>query len=405
VASSLAERDRAFAHELAYGVTRLRGRLDHLLSVHVPRGLEGVEPAIREVLRLGTYQLFYMGGVPIYAAVAESVEQARKVGGSRVAGFVNAVLRRVAETGDGNACFPGEASEPAAFLSSWGSHPRWLVDRWLECWSPSEVRRLVDIDNRRPSVFLVPLDSTAEDAVKRLADAGIGATVVGCGTGCIRLDDGVSVGNAINVAGPAIAQDPAANLVSVYADVPSGTIVADLCAAPGGKALALTASDLTIFAADRSETRIRLLRDNAQRTGRRAAVAVADATRPPLRAADVVLLDVPCTGTGTLARHPDARWRLRPDSIEAMTVVQDRMLQAAADVVAPGGLLIYSTCSLEPEENGLRVGAFLESRPEFTIEPSTVLSPDLLDVDGCLSVTPQAHGFDGSYAARMRRGS
>jgi 16S rRNA (cytosine967-C5)-methyltransferase len=384
-------------------VTRLRGRLDHLVGPHVRRGLDSVDPSILEVLRLGTYQLFLMGGVPAYAAVAESVEQARDVAGPRVAGFVNAVLRRVAEAGDGTERFPAESSDPAGFLASWGSHPRWLVDRWLQRWSASEVRRLVEVDNRRPAVFLVPLGSTAGEAVIRLAGAGIGAEVVGLGTGCVRLDEGVAVGAALDVAGPAIVQDPAANLVSTYADVPSGTIVADLCAAPGGKALALPAPDLRIFAADRSESRIRLLRDNARRTGRSVAVAVADATRPPIRAADVVMLDVPCTGTGTLARHPDARWRLRPDSIAQMTALQDRMLAAAADVVVPGGLLVYSTCSLEPEENGLRVRAFLASRPDFVLEPSDAVSPDLLDADGCLSMTPQAQGFDGSYAARMRR--
>jgi 16S rRNA (cytosine967-C5)-methyltransferase len=117
------------------------------------------------------------------------------------------------------------------------------------------------------------------------------------------------------------------------------------------------------------------------------------------------MLDVPCTGTGTLARHPDARWRLRPESIAEMSRLQDRMLAAAADVVAPGGLLVYSTCSLEPEENGARVRAFLASRPDFAVEPTEAVSFDFLDADGCLAMTPQAHGFDGSYAARMRKAS
>lgn len=405
MASALSDRDRAFAHELTYGVTRLRGRLDHLVGAHVRRGIESVDPTILEVLRLGAYQILFMGGVPAYAAVAESVDQARAVAGQQVGGFVNAVLRRVAEAGDGAERFPHPATDPAGFLSTWGSHPRWLVDRWLEHGRPADVQRLVEVDNRRPAVFLVPLDATPEEAVARLTEAGMGAEVVGHGTRCVRLDDGVAPGRALDVAGPSIAQDPAANLVSLYADVPSGTMVADLCAAPGGKVLALPAPDLRIFAADRSESRIRLLRDNARRTGRSVAVAVADATRPPVRAADVVMLDVPCTGTGTLARHPDARWRLRPESIVEMSRVQDRMLSAAADVVAPGGLLVYSTCSLEPEENGARVRAFLASRPDFVVEPTEAVSSHFLDTDGCLSVTPQAHGFDGSYAARMRKAS
>ncbi len=388
---------------MSYGVTRLRGRLDHLVGPHVRRGIERVEPTLLEILRLGAYQILFMGGVPAYAAVAEAVDQAREAAGQRSAGFVNAVLRRVAEAGDGLDRFPAEARDPAGFLSTWGSHPRWLVDRWLAREEPVRVRRLVDVDNARPSVFLVPLEGTPEEAERRLTAAGIAAEVVGSGTRCVRLGDGVSVVAALQTAGPSIAQDPAANLVSLYADVPSGTMVADLCAAPGGKVLALPAQSLRILAADRSESRIRLLRENARRTGRRLAFAVADAGCPPVRSADVVLLDVPCTGTGTLARHPDARWRLRPEAIEEMARVQERMLRAAADVVVPGGLLVYSTCSLEPEENGERVQAFLAARADFTLEPTDAVPAEYLNADGCLSVTPQVHGFDGSYAARMRR--
>jgi 16S rRNA (cytosine967-C5)-methyltransferase len=208
---------------------------------------------------------------------------------------------------------------------------------------------------------------------------------------------------ALDILGPSIVQDPAANLVSLFADVPSGTMVADLCAAPGGKLLALPASQLRILAADRSESRIHVLRENAQRVGRSVAFTVADALHPPLREADVVMLDVPCTGTGTLSRHPDARWRLSPTAISDMAALQASMLEAASDVVRPGGLLVYSTCTLEPEENSDRIEAFLSTHPEYAMESTAAVPSDYHDASGCLTVTPQATGFDGAFAARMRR--
>lgn len=148
---------------------------------------------------------------------------------------------------------------------------------------------------------------------------------------------------------------------------------------------------------------MRLVRDNAQRTGRRIGMVVADAARPPLRQVDVVLLDVPCTGTGTLRRHPDGRWRLFPRSVDKIVAVQRRMLDASAELVPPGGLLIYSTCSLEPEENAQQISAFLGRWPDFRLDATDAVSDGLRDAMGQLQVLPQETGFDGAFAARLRR--
>ncbi len=381
----------------------MRGRVGHLLAPHVRRGLESVEPTLREVLRLGAYQLLYLGGVPTYAAVSATVELARSRSGARATGFVNAVLRRVADAGDGLERFPSADSDPAGFLSTWGSHPRWLVERWLARWPFDDVRRLVEAGNTRPPVYLVPLELDVDVALERLGDAGVDAREVGAGTRCIRLGTSSDVVRALELTAPSIVQDPAANLVAAYADVPSGTMVADLCAAPGGKSLALRACPLRILAADRSESRIHVMRENARRAGRPVAFVVADATRPPLRSADAVLLDLPCTGTGTLARNPDARWRLTPERVAALADVQARMLDAAAPIVRPGGLLVYSTCTLEPEENEERVRAFLTDHPDDIVETTGPAPDDVVTTTGRLSVTPHEHGFDGAFAARLRR--
>ena len=203
------------------------------------------------------------------------------------------------------------------------------------------------------------------------------------GSACVRLEKSGDVEAALAALPASVVQDPAANLVSCYADVPSGTIVADLCAAPGGKILALSDRPQQILTADRSESRIRMVRENVRRTGRDVALVVADALYPPIDGVDVILLDVPCTGTGTLARHPDARWRLREDSIREMT----------------------STCSLEPEENEERVETFLGLHPAFSVEATEAVPSDYLDERGCLSIAPHQTGFDGAFAARLRKAS
>ena len=185
-------RERAFAHELTYGVTRLRGRLDHLLSAHVHRGLESLDSNVHELLRMGVYQLLYMGGVPDYAAVSETVDQVREAVGPKPAGFVNAVLRRVRESGDGPERFPAEADDPATFLATWGSHPRWLVERWLLRWSVSEVRALVESNNRRPALNLCALEIDPDEAVHVLAESGIDSERVGAGSASVRLAEGTS---------------------------------------------------------------------------------------------------------------------------------------------------------------------------------------------------------------------
>ena len=396
-------RERAFAHDLAYGTTRMRGRLDHLLAKHIHKGLASLQQDVLEVLRLGAYQILYMGSVPDYAAVSGSVDRARELKGKGAAGLVNAVLRRVSEGGDGDDQFPDWTTDPADYLSTWGSHPRWLIDRWLARWSPEEVRSLVDTNNGRPTTFLNSLDQSQDAAVELLAQAGITARSVQAVPSAVRLAWSTPPSEALSVLPGSIVQDPAAQLVVRYMDIDPGTKVADLCAAPGGKALAASLGASYTVAADRSESRIRMVRENADRTGRRVGCVVADAAHPPLVDADVVLLDVPCTGTGTLARHPDARWRLRPESVTELTAVQDRMLEAGATTVGRGGLLVYSTCTLEPEENGERIEAFLNAHPDFTIENSGSVSSNFIDEHGYLSVLPHEAGFDGSFAARLRR--
>jgi 16S rRNA (cytosine967-C5)-methyltransferase len=401
-AAGLEPRDRGFVHELVYGALRLRGRLDHLLEQQVHGGLERLDPTVLQLLRLGAYQLLYMDGVPAYAAVSQTVAQVRREAGRGAGGLVNAVLRAAMRAGAGAERFPDFGTDPAGWLERWGSHPAWMVERWLRRWTAEEVRALVESDNARPATWLVPLDRDAAAAVATLAGVGIAVEAIAGDVGCVRLAAGTDPAEAL-AALPSIVQDPGAHLVARYADPAPGARIADLCAAPGGKALALSVRASYTLAADRSEARMRRIRDNALRTGRPLGLVVADAAHPPLRDADVVVVDVPCTGTGTLGRHPDGRWRLGPDSVDTMIPVQRAILDGAAGAVRPGGLLVYATCSLEPEENEEQVSAFLARRADFRLERTRAVREEYLDEAGRLVVLPWRTGFDGAFAARLRR--
>lgn len=391
-----------------FGIQRLRGRLDYLLDRRVKRGLESVEASVQDALRIGLYEILYMGGVPEYAAVSQAVDLVQSKGGRGVAGFANAVLRGIARDGGGPENFPDPETHPVEFLSTWGSHPRWLVERWLTRWSTADVWKLVEANNSLPRLSLRCLWDSASEAVEALEAEQITAAAVGSGTGCVVIPGHAFLEEAMTVV-PAIVQDPAAALVVSYADPSPDARIADLCAAPGGKTLALAARGNVVIAADRSIERLGLVRENVNRVreqsgqGVRVSAVQADALAPPVSRPDIVLLDVPCTGTGTLRRNPDIRWRLTPDRLNEMAVLQSRILDACAKVVPSGGMLVYATCSLEPEENEEQIGAFLTRWPEFEMDPGGGVSGKFLNDRGCLYVIPQAFGFDGAFAARLRK--
>lgn len=337
--------------------------------------------------------------VPDYAAVSQSVEQARAAGLGRASGLVNAVLRAAARAGIDPSVFPDPARDPAGYLATWGSHPRWLIQRWLARWPYPEVLRLVELNNTLPALHVVPLDGDLASAAGRLVEAGATVRVLEV-PGSVEVS-GLAPRRCLELV-EGFVQDPAASLVCRYAAPEPGSRVADLCAAPGGKALYLARHARYLLAMDASWARLRVLRENVDRTGLPIGVVQGRAEAPPVRGVESTLLDVPCTGTGTLRRHPDSRWRLTPETAEQLARVQGRILRGAAVVVPPGGTLVYSTCSLEREENGAVVKAFLREHPEFTTSPPMDQRLEI-EENGWLEVLPQDTGFDGAFAARLRR--
>ncbi len=397
-------RDRRWTQELLYGMTRKRAFLDAVLSDRVRGGLVRLDPDLIDLLRLGAYQLLCMGSVPAYAAIAQTVELTKTRHGIGASKLANAVLRRTDR--ERNNLAVAIPPDPIDALALTYSHPRWLVARWVARWGAEGTTALLAANNAEAPIVLRPFNISAPDLRAMLAESGVEATDDALVPDSIELGHGVSLTDLEGFRrGLFFVQDPAATLVTRYAAIAPGSMVADLCSAPGGKSFELSRDASLVIAADRSPSRMqRVLSTRDRLRALNVVPLVDDARHPALREMDVVLLDVPCTGTGTFRRHPDARWRLKASDLAVMPAIQRSILRAAAEVVRPGGLLIYSTCSLEPEENDTQIEAFLAEHPRFTLEPPPAGAvPDSVLDAGRLRVLPQKHGTDGAFAARLRR--
>jgi 16S rRNA (cytosine967-C5)-methyltransferase len=397
-------RDRRWTQELLYGMMRRRAFLDAVLSDRVRGGLVRLDPDLIDLLRLGAYQLLCMGSVPAYAAIAQTVELTKTRHGIGASKLANAVLRRTdRERANLAVATPPDPIDALALSSS---HPRWLVARWVARWGADDTAALLTANNTEAPVILRPFGVTRSQLADELAEAGVAIHAAPLVAESIELGHGVALTELQAFTdGHFFVQDSAATLVVQYAAIPPGSRVADFCAAPGGKTFEMARDAAIVFSADRSAARLQRITATALRLrSTNVLPLVNDARHPALHNLDAVLVDVPCTGTGTFRRHPDARWRLKVSDLAVMPTIQRSILRAAAEAVRPGGLLIYSTCSLETEENDLQVETFLAEHPEFVLEPPPDGSVPASTIDaGRLRVLPHKHGTDGAFAARLRR--
>jgi len=409
-----AEADRGLLTFLVYGTLRMRGLLDFLIDRFHRGKPSALEPGVRNILRVALYQVRFAEKIPAYAAVDEAVDTAKRLTPGRDR-LVNAILRN-ALRGLPGVVFPDPASDPAGHLSVVHSHPLWLVDRWIADLGLEETRALCRADNEIPPLALRvnTLRATRDGILARLARAGLEAKAARRSPdGIVLTKPSSSLREVPEVAeGLLFIQDEASQLVSRLLTPQSGERVLDLCAGTGGKTTHLAAlmeNGGEIVAADIRQAKLTALESAARLRGiATVRTVLVDATDPDgtarLGTFDRVLVDAPCSGLGTLRRNPEIRWHLTERKLAEMPALQGRILHNAAGCVKPGGTLLYSTCSVMPEENDGVVATFLDRHPGFSqAGPPDSFPPGVLDGRGFFRTFPHRHGTDGFFAALLVR--
>ena len=405
----LTERDRRFLTELVYGVTKAGETLDYMIGRYVA-DIRKAQPAIRELLRLGFYQIFLMDRVPPSAACDTAVELAKKHGRRGADSFVNGVLRAALREPE-RAALPDGRNAHALALRTW--HPRWLVERWMRAYGYERTEELCRCNNTSAplSVRVNTLRTNRPALMEQFTAAGAQVRA------SAWVPDGIVLGThgALDELAPlrmglAQVQDESSMLVAhVLAPEPGMTVI-DACAAPGGKTTHIAQrmeNRGRILAFDIYEEKIRRIERNAQRLG----ISIMEAQMCDARAigaayagqADRVLVDAPCSGLGVLRRKPDARWKKSPEDVKTLPPLQRAILASAAEAVKKGGILVYSTCTMEECENAAIVENFLRTHTDFVLEETGGFLPVQKTTEHMVQIMPETDGPDGFFIARMRR--
>ncbi len=414
------ERDQALAAEIATGTLRWMGALDAVLEAFGRRPPTRFDPEVLDILRISAYQLQHLDRVPARAVVNDAVELAREARKRSAAPFVNAVLRRI-ERERAHLPLPprpvtGESTAEALdYLSMTLSHPRWLMERWLRRAGFDAAEAWARFNNAPAPLTLCvnTLLTTRDDLTHRLAAHGVAVSPTRFSPDGLVVVGGNPLRTPLSEAGAFFVQDEASQLVAIIADARPGERVLDACASPGGKTVAMAAAmrnDGFLVAGDVRSRRVALLAQTVARSGARAVhLSRLDAATLPFGPVfDLVLLDAPCSGLGTIRRDPEIRWRRAVTDLSVLAIAQRRMLECAASAVKPGGRVVYATCSSEPEENEELVASFLSDHPEFEVESPTGrpgLPPgvgDLISPAGFFRTWPFAHGLEAFFAAVLR---
>lgn len=412
--------DTSLLTELVYGTLRRQGTLDWVIDQFSTVSVCQMNYIIRNIVRLGVYQLLYLDRVPSRAACNESVELAKNRGLHGLAGFVNALLRNISRNKQ-NISYPDPEKETALYLSLKYSHPLWLVERWLLRYGKEETAALCMANNEPPPVVLRcnTLKITPEKLLTILKKEGLTvrpSALVPEGIIVEKisfLPDLKSFKNGFYAV-----QDESSMIASSVLNPIPGSFVIDVCSGPGGKTTHLAQlmkNKGRILALDVHEHRLQLVKGACERLG----VTIVETRQLDARKlpdqleekADYILVDAPCSGLGVIRRRPDLRWRVKPDDLSRHAIQQLEILQQASKCLKAGGVLLYSTCSTEPEENIEVVNSFLMEYTRFKLEEITGLLPfplvdsnDKIDAQkGFLQLLPHRHGTDGFFLACLRK--
>jgi 16S rRNA (cytosine967-C5)-methyltransferase len=407
--SGLDRRDRALVTELVRGTVRMKLALDWALQPFSSRPLDTLDPEVLWALRLGAYQVMHMS-IPDYAAVDMAANSVAEVAGRHAVGYVNAVMRAFA---GGRADFapPDREKDPAGYLSIVHSHPKWIVDMWIDELGLDKAESLCAADNIPPLLSLRTnlLATTRKSLAASLEGKGFTVEEGALTPECLLVKGGEPATSTEEFrSGLFSVQDQGSQMVARLAEPASSMRVIDLCAAPGGKAnhfAELMGDQGSVLALDINAARLAMAAETATRLGittLQTLVADAiDARGAVVGVFDRVLLDAPCTGTGTLARKPDARWRRQPSDVDSLASLQRDLLAGAAGLVAPGGRLIYSTCAISRRENADQVDRFLGEHSDM-FEPLDIGFGEQPEA-GYVQLFPDSDRCDGIFVAAMRR--
>jgi 16S rRNA (cytosine967-C5)-methyltransferase len=408
--------DRAFLTELTYGVLRWRGRLDWVIRQFSKTPFEEIESEIVNILRLGLYQILFLTRTPTSAAVNESVELAKKFRGKGGAGFVNAILRSLLRQGR-EVPYPDFNQDPALHISVVHSHPLWLVKRWMNEIGVEETLKVCASNNQISPLTLRTntLRTNREDLVRKLKENGLNPFPTQFAEDGIRLESPPPTSELPFMReGHYLIQDEASQLVTSILDPRPGERILDACAAPGTKTTHIAGrmkNEGEVVAIDLSYEKLSRIEENCQRLGVKIAKPRrGDATQAlPLPKGvefDRVLADVPCSGFGTIRKNPDLKWKRGEGDVRRLSELQSSILKNLSGYVKTGGILVYSTCTVFPEENEEIIERFLMAYPEFQLDPPDQVLPRIdssLLSNGCFKSFPHKEEMDGFFAARLLR--
>lgn len=418
IRKNLGEKDRAFLTELVYGTIRWKGNLDYMVAQFVPhQKAKKLDLEILLILHLGLYQIFHMDKVPDYAVVNESVEIAKKYG-IGASGLVNAVLRRALR--DKNIKYPDLNKNPVEHISVKYSHPEWMVSRWLERFGIEQTINLCLANNSRPPVFIRTniLKTSRDQLLESLEKEGVSASPSPNIPESIEIKQlNKPLNNLLSYRqGWFQIQDESSMLATHILDPRPGETIVDACSAPGGKSTHIAefmGNKGQILAFDIDRQRLELVKENCSRLGISVVNIINDDARNIEKyldkKVDRVLVDAPCSGLGVLRRRVEAKWRRTYEQILEFSKLQYEILESVSKIIKENGILVYCTCTIEPEENHQVVEKFLKKHSEFQLEsvlpflPEGIRQANLVSDEGFLQIYQYLHNMDGFFSARMRK--
>ncbi|KUG25342.1 ribosomal rna small subunit methyltransferase b [hydrocarbon metagenome] len=409
--SELSGVDKALLFEIVHGVIRWLGRIDWILNGFYKGQFSKCIPNVKNAMRVALYQILFLDKIPEYAAVNEAVEFVKKIQGQKPADLTNAVLRNIIRSKN-NIRYPDQSEEETNYLSAYFSHPSWLIKRWLKTYGRQFTEELLIANNNKPDLTLrVNNLVTNKEELKKLLT---GVKLEHFDTK--YLPQYIRLANLTNITaweyfakGYFSVQDESAGFPPILLDPKPGMRVLDFCAAPGGKTAHLAElmnNEGEIIAIDQFESRLNILAKNLERMKvKNVKLLVADSREfNDEQKFDRVLIDVPCSGLGTLRKKPDIKWKRDIGDIRKLTATQKELLENGARQLKVGGYLVYSTCTIEPEENFEIVNEFLLKNPDFELIPANSIFPDeVRNEKGCIQTYTNVHQIDGSFAAKIKK--